>query len=129
MQITGMITLMLLSKFDVLGYPSYNENLKNEGRKIMNLTTSMKFTGMVRKVDELGRVVIPIELRRILEIKEKDALEIHVDGERIVLKKYDPTCIFTGEVEETICYKNKIISRKCIEEMYALLQSKKAPVE
>jgi AbrB family transcriptional regulator, transcriptional pleiotropic regulator of transition state genes len=89
----------------------------------------MKFTGMVRKVDELGRVVIPIQLRRVLEIKERDTLEIHVDGERIVLKKYDPTCIFTGEADETICYKNKLVSRKCIEEMYALLQNEKAPIE
>lgn len=54
----------------------------------------MKSTGIVRKVDELGRVVIPIELRRTLGIDEKDALEIYVDNERIVLKKYEPACIF-----------------------------------
>ncbi len=60
----------------------------------------MKSTGIVRKVDELGRVVIPIELRRTLDIKEKDALEIYVDDDRIVLKKYKPnmTCHITGEV-------------------------------
>lgn len=82
----------------------------------------LKSTGIVRKVDELGRVVIPIELRRTLGISEKDALEIYVDGERIVLKKYEPACIFTGEVDKTIHYKNKVVSRKCVEEMYALLQ-------
>ncbi|MBH0231853.1 AbrB/MazE/SpoVT family DNA-binding domain-containing protein [Halobacillus yeomjeoni] len=62
----------------------------------------MKSTGIVRKVDELGRVVIPIELRRTLGINEKDALEIYVDDDRIVLKKYKPnmTCHVTGEVSD-----------------------------
>lgn len=62
----------------------------------------MKSTGIVRKVDELGRVVIPIELRRTLGIAEKDALEIYVDDERIILKKYKPnmTCAVTGEVSD-----------------------------
>lgn len=63
----------------------------------------MKSTGIVRKVDELGRVVIPIELRRTLGIAEKDALEIYVDDERIILKKYKPnmTCQVTGEVSDS----------------------------
>jgi AbrB family transcriptional regulator, transcriptional pleiotropic regulator of transition state genes len=62
----------------------------------------MKSTGIVRKVDELGRVVIPIELRRTLGIAEKDALEIYVDNDRIILKKYKPsmTCQITGEVSD-----------------------------
>ncbi|SIT93406.1 AbrB/MazE/SpoVT family DNA-binding domain-containing protein [Edaphobacillus lindanitolerans] len=62
----------------------------------------MKSTGIVRKVDELGRVVIPIELRRTLGIKEKDALEIYVDDEKIILKKYMPnmTCAITGDVSD-----------------------------
>lgn len=62
----------------------------------------MKSTGIVRKVDELGRIVIPIELRRTLGIAEKDALEIYVDDERIILKKYKPnmTCHVTGEVSD-----------------------------
>ncbi len=62
----------------------------------------MKSTGIVRKVDELGRVVIPIELRRTLDIAEKDALEIYVDNDRIVLKKYkaNMTCHITGEVSD-----------------------------
>ena len=58
----------------------------------------MKSTGVVRKVDELGRIVLPIELRRSLDIAEKDALEIYVDGEQVVLKKYQPACVFCGEV-------------------------------
>ncbi|WP_409290915.1 AbrB/MazE/SpoVT family DNA-binding domain-containing protein [Peribacillus sp. SCS-37] len=63
---------------------------------------NMKSTGIVRKVDELGRVVIPIELRRTLGIAEKDALEIYVDEEKIILKKYKPnmTCQVTGEVSD-----------------------------
>lgn len=62
----------------------------------------MKSTGIVRKVDELGRVVIPIELRRILDIAEKDALEIYTDADKIILKKYKPsmTCAVTGDVSE-----------------------------
>ncbi|MBB6447488.1 AbrB/MazE/SpoVT family DNA-binding domain-containing protein [Bacillus benzoevorans] len=62
----------------------------------------MKSTGIVRKVDELGRVVIPIELRRTLGIAEKDSLEIYVDDDRIILKKYKPnmTCQVTGEVSD-----------------------------
>ena len=54
----------------------------------------MKSTGIVRKVDELGRIVLPIELRRTLEIADRDPLEIYVEGSSIVLKKYRPTCIF-----------------------------------
>ena len=62
----------------------------------------MKSTGIVRKVDELGRVVLPIELRRTLGIEVKDAIEIFVDGEQIILKKYkaNMTCAVTGEVSE-----------------------------
>ena len=59
----------------------------------------MKSTGIVRKVDELGRVVLPIELRRILNIKEKDSLEIFVDDEKIILKKYEPADVFTGDMK------------------------------
>ena len=54
----------------------------------------MKSTGIVRKVDELGRIVLPIELRRTMGIEVKDALEIYVDGDHIVLKKYEPSCVF-----------------------------------
>ncbi|WP_339230759.1 AbrB/MazE/SpoVT family DNA-binding domain-containing protein [Oceanobacillus sp. FSL K6-2867] len=62
----------------------------------------MKSTGIVRKVDELGRIVIPIELRRTLDIHEKDTMEIYVDNDRIVLKKYKPnmTCQITGETSD-----------------------------
>ena len=77
----------------------------------------MKSTGIVRKVDELGRVVIPIELRRTLQISEKDALEIYVDGEKIILKKYEPACIFCGNADGVRNYRDKNICVNCLEEM------------
>jgi transcriptional pleiotropic regulator of transition state genes len=73
----------------------------------------IKSTGIVRKVDELGRVVIPIELRRTLGIEEKDALEIYVDRESIILKKYEPACVFCGNAEDVQHYKGKIVCREC----------------
>ncbi|SHE61700.1 AbrB/MazE/SpoVT family DNA-binding domain-containing protein [Clostridium fallax] len=77
----------------------------------------MKSTGIVRKVDELGRIVIPKELRRTLNIEEKDSLEIYVDGEQIILKKYEPSCIFCGDARDVINYKGKNICRKCLKEL------------
>jgi len=65
----------------------------------------MKSTGVVRKVDELGRIVIPVELRRTLDIDVKDALEIYVDGEQVILKKYEPACIFCGDARDVVNYK------------------------
>ena len=75
----------------------------------------MRAIGVVRKVDELGRIVIPIELRRTLDIAEKDALEIYVDGEQIILKKYEPACIFCGDARDVVNYKGKNICTNCIE--------------
>ncbi|TYR78326.1 AbrB/MazE/SpoVT family DNA-binding domain-containing protein [Priestia megaterium] len=87
----------------------------------------MKSTGIVRKVDELGRVVIPIELRRTLGIAEKDALEIYVDEERIILKKYKPnmTCQVTGEVSDDniqLAGGKLILSREGAEQIIKELQ-------
>ncbi len=88
----------------------------------------MKSTGIVRKVDELGRVVIPIELRRTLGIAEKDALEIYVDDDRIVLKKYKPnmTCQVTGEVSDdnlSIADGRIILSREGAEQIMKELEN------
>ena len=80
----------------------------------------MKSTGVVRKVDELGRVVLPIELRRNLDINEKDALEIFVDEDRIILKKYEPADIFNGSMDDLIDYKGKKVARKTILELAGL---------
>ncbi len=77
----------------------------------------MKSTGIVRKVDELGRIVLPIELRRTLNIMEKDALEIYVDGESVILKKYEPACIFCGNAKDVVHYKGKNVCDACISDM------------
>jgi transcriptional pleiotropic regulator of transition state genes len=77
----------------------------------------LKATGIVRKIDDLGRVVLPIELRRTLGLSERDALEIYVDGERIMLKKYEPACIFCGTVERALHFKGKIVCKQCMQEM------------
>ena len=74
----------------------------------------MKSTGIVRKVDELGRIVIPIELRRTLDINIKDSLEIFVDGNYVVLKKYEPACIFCGNAKDVVNYKGKNICPDCM---------------
>ncbi|MCW6059748.1 AbrB/MazE/SpoVT family DNA-binding domain-containing protein [Clostridium sporogenes] len=77
----------------------------------------MKSIGVVRKMDQLGRIVIPMELRRILNIAEKDALEIYTEGEQIILKKYEPCCIFCGEAKEVINFKGKNICKSCLKEL------------
>ena len=77
----------------------------------------MKSTGIVRKVDELGRVVIPIEIRNKFDIAEKDPLEIYVDGNMIILKKYEPACIFCGDAKNVINYKGKNICAACMKEL------------
>ncbi|NMA92149.1 MAG: AbrB/MazE/SpoVT family DNA-binding domain-containing protein [Firmicutes bacterium] len=82
----------------------------------------MKSTGIVRKVDELGRVVIPIELRRNLGINVRDALEIYVDEEKIILKKYEPACIFCGNANDINRFHNRAVCRDCIKKMNALEQ-------
>lgn len=79
--------------------------------------TTMKSTGIVRKVDELGRVVLPIELRRSMNINVKDSMEIFVDDDKVILKKYEPADIFTGNMEDLIDYKGKKVSKASIIEM------------
>ena len=73
----------------------------------------MKSTGIVRKVDELGRIVLPIELRRTLNINEKDSLEIFVDNDKIVLQKYEPACIFCGSADDIVNYKGRNVCAEC----------------
>lgn len=73
----------------------------------------MKSTGIVRRVDELGRVVIPIELRNKFNISEKDPIEIYVDGSSIILKKYEQSCIFCGNSKKLLNYKGKLVCSKC----------------
>ncbi len=77
----------------------------------------MKSTGVVRKIDDLGRVVLPIELRRVLDIDKDSSLEIYVDNEKIVLKKYEPACVFCGCADEILQYENKNICVNCRKEI------------
>ncbi|EKN36639.1 transcriptional regulator AbrB [Clostridium botulinum CFSAN001627] len=72
----------------------------------------MKNTGIVRKIDSLGRIVLPKELRKALNIKDNETpLEIYTEGEEIILKKYEPACIFCGEAKEVINFKGKIFAK------------------
>ncbi|MCL2812563.1 MAG: AbrB/MazE/SpoVT family DNA-binding domain-containing protein [Clostridia bacterium] len=80
----------------------------------------MKSIGMVRRVDELGRVVVPMELRRTMGIDNKDPLEIFVKGDKIILQKNYPRCVFCGESQNAVQYKGKLICHDCIEEMLKL---------
>ena len=80
----------------------------------------MKSTGIGRQVDERGRIVLPIELRRTMDIAEKDAIEIYVDGASIILRKYEPTCIFCGDAKNVINYRGKNICPNCLKEMKKL---------
>ncbi len=77
----------------------------------------MKSTGIVRKLDDLGRVVIPIELRRTMDIGIRDTLEIFTEDDQIILKKYHPACIFCNDARDVVYYKDKLICRKCLEEL------------
>lgn len=77
----------------------------------------MKSTGIVRKLDELGRVVIPIELRNKFNISEKDPIEIYVDGTNIVLKKYENNCVFCGNARKLTDYKGKQICTNCLKKL------------
>ena len=83
----------------------------------------MKSTGIVRRIDELGRIVLPIELRNKFDISEKDPMEIYVDGNYIVLKKYEPDCIFCGNAKKLIHHKGKMMCEKCIDKISALSAS------
>jgi transcriptional pleiotropic regulator of transition state genes len=85
----------------------------------------LKSTGIVRRVDELGRVVLPIELRRTLDIEIRNPLEIYVEGDMVILKKYEPACIFCGEAKEVVDFKGKIICSSCARELAAEAPEKK----
>lgn len=84
----------------------------------------MKSTGIVRKIDELGRIVIPKEIRRSFDLKDdEDALEIFVDDNTIILKKYEPSCIFCNTVKNIVTFKGKNVCPKCMQEMQPFIPS------
>ncbi len=75
---------------------------------------AIKATGIVRRVDELGRLVLPKELRNTMQIQHDDPLEIYVEEDRIILKKYQPTCVFCGSSEELVDFGDKKVCKACI---------------
>ncbi len=77
----------------------------------------MKSIGIVRKIDELGRIVLPIETRRQLDLEPRDGVEIFVDEDKIILKKYQPCCLFCNDGDDIVTFKDKKICRKCLVEM------------
>ena len=80
----------------------------------------MRNTGIVRNLDHLGRIVIPKEMRRVLDIEEKDPIEILIEDEKIILRKYEPADIFNGDKEDLIEYCGKKVSRNTVREMAEL---------
>lgn len=78
----------------------------------------MRSTGMIRPVDRMGRVVIPKEIRRQLKIEnDKDSFEIYTDGDLVILKKYQASCVFCGSLEDSIPYNGYTVCKKCIEKL------------
>ncbi len=80
----------------------------------------MKATGIVRKVDELGRIVLPIEMRRTLGIAERDSLEIFVDGDSVVLRKYQASCVFCNSGRNVVDFKGRRVCRSCIQKLQGI---------
>lgn len=78
---------------------------------------AMKSTGVVRQLDTLGRIVLPIELRRTMDIGVKDMVEIFVEDDKIVLKKYQPSCIFCGDARNVTPYKGKLVCKTCLADL------------
>ncbi|MGI6565950.1 MAG: AbrB/MazE/SpoVT family DNA-binding domain-containing protein [Firmicutes bacterium] len=77
----------------------------------------MKSTGIVRQMDNLGRIVIPIELRRTLQIDKKDPIEIFVEGDRIILRRHEAACVFCGSTDGITAFKKKYVCSKCVSQM------------
>ncbi len=77
----------------------------------------MKATGIVRRLDELGRIVLPIELRKVMDLSTRDEIEIFMEDDRIILKKYHPACIFCGEAQDVAYFHGKLICRSCLREL------------
>ena len=77
----------------------------------------MKATGMVRRVDELGRIVLPAEIRQAMDIKIKDSLEIYTEGEMIILKKYQQSCVFCRESDNLLTFAEKRVCPECLKKL------------
>lgn len=80
----------------------------------------MKSTGMVRKIDELGRIVLPSEIRQSMDIQVKDSIEIFTEGDRIIFKKYQPSCMFCTNADDLVVFQDKKICPECLAKLKAL---------
>ena len=81
----------------------------------------MKSTGMVRAVDKMGRVVIPKEIRRQLKVEnDVDSFEIYMDNDKVILKKYQPTCIFCDSLADSVEFGGYNVCKDCIEKLYTI---------
>ena len=109
--------------FDCRVSTLYNDNTNkplqgcSEARNGERELAAMKSTGIIRKVDELGRIVLPIELRRTLDIEERDELEIFMENDRIILQKFEPACVFCGSAQGLITFRGKNVCRGCAEKL------------
>ena len=87
----------------------------------------MKSTGIIRQIDQMGRIVLPAELRRSMDIGKAETMEIFVDGDTIILKKYHPACIFCDSSREIVRFKGKTICTKCLRQLRAAPEGQEAP--
>ena len=82
----------------------------------------MKSTGIVRRIDHVGRIVLPKELRRLFDLVDnEDSLEVFVEDDRIILKKYEPACVFCNNADDVVDYMGKKVCKICIEKLNSLL--------
>jgi transcriptional pleiotropic regulator of transition state genes len=82
----------------------------------------MKSLGIVRRIDHVGRIVLPMELRRKFDLKDDEtSMEIFVEDDKIILKKYEPACVFCNSADNVVDYENKKVCRDCIEKLNELL--------
>ncbi len=79
----------------------------------------MKALGIIRPIDELGRIVLPVETRKMMDLNPKDGVEVFIEDDKIILKKYRPSCIFCGEADGVVDFKGKKICKGCIEALKA----------
>ena len=80
----------------------------------------MKTKGIIRKVDEVGRIIIPSEIRSVLNIDYRDQVEVFLDNNSMIVKKYVPTCIFCGETKNISVFKDKQVCARCLKELSKL---------
>ena len=123
MDIFNKFHLFSQKAFDMEKFCGYNDkNLKSlreilSAKQMQEEKAAMKSTGIIRKVDELGRIVLPIELRRTLDIAERDELEIYMENDRIILQKFEPACVFCGSSRSLISYRRKNVCQECVRKM------------